>query len=220
MSNEFGFPFPTGHTLYGMAKNATGQFVVVSTGIPEAWNVAHRVTYLITLTELAGSSGEYEGSVPANTPAGLYDFRAYLQVGGSPAVSDPCVDRYWEWWTGTALLALAGDAFARIGVNGVGLTSIPYTGPAALTDYQQRGQAVTLPATAPASFLDAITATEPVGPSSGWNFRQWLRWGVMRQVNAVRTPTVLTVKTLAGTTSTTQAVADDGNGNESTGPTS
>lgn len=71
-----------------------------------------------------------------------------------------------------------------------------------------------------ATGLDAIDPTEPVAPSSAWNFRQWLRWAVMRQVNAARTPTQLTVKTKAGATSTTQTVADDGAGTESTGATS
>lgn len=58
--------------------------------------------------------------------------------------------------------------------------------------------------------LDAIATAEPTvaidGPVATWNFRKLLRWGVMWSSRGDKGLTTITVKTLAGTTSTTQAI--------------
>lgn len=99
--------------------------------------------------------------------------------------------------------ALAG-LVATVGTAGAGLTSIPRAGYKLASDG-----------------LDAIATAEPTvaadGPMGGWKFPQLFRWLVMRFSRASLTPDALTVLTLAGAVSTSQAVADDGAGNESTG---
>jgi uncharacterized delta-60 repeat protein len=66
--------------------------------------------------------------------------------------------------------------------------------------------------------LDSITATEVSEKPT--NFRQWLRWLCQRFSTTSKTPTQLSVKTEAGATVTTQALASDGQGTESVGPPS
>jgi len=63
-----------------------------------------------------------------------------------------------------------------------------------------------------ATGLDAITATEPTaaidGAMSTWNFRKLLRWGVMRMARGTKNGSAtIVVRTLNGTTSTTQAIS-------------
>jgi hypothetical protein len=65
--------------------------------------------------------------------------------------------------------------------------------------------------------LDAVNPAEPVGPTSGWNFRQWMRWVAMNFSNVTVTNGTITVKTRAGAASTSQTASDDGQGNQSTG---
>lgn len=61
--------------------------------------------------------------------------------------------------------------------------------------------------------LDSIDPTEPTGPPSNW--RAKLTWLFMRFGNAgSRSPTAITIKKTGGATATTQAITDDGAGNE------
>ena len=102
--------------------------------------------------------------------------------------------------TAAALASLA----STVGTAGDGLTAIPRDGYRLAADG-----------------LDAIATTEPTVASDGemstWTFPQLLRWLVARFGRASKTPTALTVSTLAGSPSTVQALTDDGAGNESTG---
>jgi len=102
--------------------------------------------------------------------------------------------------TAAALASLA----STVGTAGDGLTAIPRDGYRLAADG-----------------LDAIATAEPTvaddGPMSTWTFPQLLRWLVARFGRASKTPTALTVSTLAGSPSTVQALTDDGAGNESTG---
>ena len=68
-----------------------------------------------------------------------------------------------------------------------------------------------------ATGLDAITATEPTGKPT--TFPGWIMWLVQRFRRADKTSTVITVKTEAGATVTTQAITSSGD-NETLGPPS
>lgn len=128
MAGEVQIVLPsTPTTAYFVVKNSVGQFWNTS-GTPafEAYNAAHWTDYDVALSQ-HGSSQEYSGAFPSAIPTGVYQWRAYAQSGGSPAVGDAFlggVDEFvWPvaapqnsalFWAG----ALANTGTAQAGAAG------------------------------------------------------------------------------------------------------
>ena len=118
----------TGKTLYGIVRNNSAQLWNGSTF--ETYTPSHYATYPVALAE-QGVTGYYVGSFPTGiATAGLYNIDVRLQAGGSPAVSDSATGGFTVQWGGTAEATYAALA----------------------SDYQQRGQAVTLPLAPPSGY--------------------------------------------------------------------
>lgn len=123
MANELVCNYTTGLTLYALLFNSTGQ--VWNGAAFEAAQAANWLTYDIAMTEVA-TTGVYLGTMPA-AAAGAYGFAVRRQAGANPAVGDITVGNgSIPDWNGTAEVYQTGDAFARIGVAGAGLTAIPW----------------------------------------------------------------------------------------------
>lgn len=124
MSNEFNPRFLSGKTLYAQLRRATdGQIWTGSTW--ELPTAADWASYALAMTE-ASTTGYYYGSMPGSLAAGLYGVAYFMQVGGSPATTDPLVCGQSLDWSGTADTPVF-SMYALI--NTLAGKPITYTGP-------------------------------------------------------------------------------------------
>jgi hypothetical protein len=101
MANEVKISHLKGSTLYFRVFDSTGQ-VWNTSGTPafEAWADGNVTDYDTAMTDK--SSGEYIGSFPS-TASGTFYVIAFLQDGGSPAITDVAVSSISSIrWTGSA----------------------------------------------------------------------------------------------------------------------
>jgi hypothetical protein len=83
---DYSVDYESGHTLYALAINPVDEM---------AWNGSAFVdpsgtnwpACSVLMTD--DGAGTYSGSLPASLPPGTYLVQSYLQVGGTPAESDP-----------------------------------------------------------------------------------------------------------------------------------
>lgn len=90
----------SGRTIYGVIKNATGQYRITSSGSFEAYNASNWSTYVLTLTE-QGLTGNFVSSAITLTDGQDYSVSFRYKATGSFLVAD-----------------------IRVGVGGVGLDSL------------------------------------------------------------------------------------------------
>jgi len=110
MSNELHAYATSGLTLYAVLLNSTGQLWNGSAF--EAYNGANWTDYDIALTE--AGAGIYLGNMPA-VAAGSYSYAVYEQAGANPATTDTLRGTGYLEWSGSAVVAQSGDAYARLG---------------------------------------------------------------------------------------------------------
>jgi|ERR1035437_6360202 hypothetical protein len=85
MLNPIEVAYQSGATLYCVIHKKDG--TVWNGSAFEAYNPAHWATYAVALTEQAGS-GYYSAAAPVGIGSNLVTECIYVQVGGSPALSD------------------------------------------------------------------------------------------------------------------------------------
>lgn len=95
----------TGLTIYAVLHDHSAQVWYPTGSTFETYNAAHWTNYAIALTE-QGASGFYAGTMPS-CPAGLVNIDYRQRVGGSAAVSDPCVGSGTTAWNGTVEMSTA-----------------------------------------------------------------------------------------------------------------
>ena len=171
----------TGASLYFTIRNLAGAIwntygtPAFETLVTSHWYAAASNNYAIAMTESPAGSYLYTGPFPAiagNMTAGWYWVDVFAQAGASPAISDTMVATLLGWWDGTTFKPNADDTVAVGGTVqtagrdlGVVLPATALNNAPVLTDYQQRGVAVTLPTTAPANWLTAAAFAAGVLPT-------------------------------------------------------
>jgi hypothetical protein len=100
---------PTGQTAYALIHNGIGQYWNIATTLFENFTGANFANYAVSIVE-QGSTGCYVGTFPPQITAGVYGIEARLQLGGSPAQSDPSVAGENFQWQGSAVLPLSALA--------------------------------------------------------------------------------------------------------------
>jgi len=154
-----------------------------------------------------GKAGNYRVSIACTTLGGFDAGKSYnaivtATIGGVAG----CKAMIGRWQVRAVAL---DDVLRATPTAADGATYAVDTGlPAAVTTAVWSATERALTATG----LDAITATEPTaaidGAMSSWNFRKLLRWGVMRMARGTKNgSSAIVVRTLNGTTSTTQAIS-------------
>lgn len=113
MAKEVQFAGLSTATHYFTVKNAIGEWRRNTGAAFEAYNAANWTDYDFAATEY-GASSEFSGDFPV-IAAGVYNVSARRQVGGTPAESDPVIAGGLMYWSGTVLVPMTGDAFARLG---------------------------------------------------------------------------------------------------------
>lgn len=118
-------------TAYFVVCNAVGEFWNTS-GTPafEAYNAANWTSYDVALSQ-SGASQHYAGTFPSTIPAGVYSLTAYVQAGGSPAVTDSLAGSDTAfYWTGSVRGALSQLATPTniTAATGVVLAGVTHTG--------------------------------------------------------------------------------------------
>jgi hypothetical protein len=107
-------------TVYGYVTDNSAGYYWTGTAL-EAYNAAHQSSYKTALTEI-GSTGDYQGTIPGTLSAG--DYTRTVRDGNVNFGADTFVGANELNWSGTAEVYQTGDAFARIGANGAGLTTL------------------------------------------------------------------------------------------------
>ena len=101
MSGELAINYPSGSTLYAVARNEAKNVWYVVGEVFEAWGTSGRTAadYSIALT---GDDGDiYVGDFDTNIIAGHYYLAAYLQTTGAPLDADSVVASGEIWWDGS-----------------------------------------------------------------------------------------------------------------------
>jgi hypothetical protein len=171
----------TGANLYFTIRNLAGSIwntyatPAFETLVTSHWYAAASNNYAVAMTESPAGSYLYAGTFPAiagNMTAGWYWVDVFAQAGASPAISDTMVATLLGWWDGTTFKPNADDTVALGGTVqtagrdlGVVLPATALNNAPAITDYQQRSVAVTLPATAPVNWLNATAFAAGVLPA-------------------------------------------------------
>ncbi len=104
MANEIQADYASGHALYAMIRNKTGQVWHPAGERFEDWGADGHTSddYDIPLTDRSGS--RYVGSFDADIPSGGYAIQVFRQAGASPAETDVLVCSREILWTGTGEL--------------------------------------------------------------------------------------------------------------------
>lgn len=118
-------------TAYFVVRNNVGQFWNTA-GTPafENYNAANWTDYDVALTQ-SGSSIHYSGTFPSGISAGVYSLTAYVQAGGSPAITDSLVGSDSAfYWTGSVRGALSQLATPTniTAATGIVLAGVTHTG--------------------------------------------------------------------------------------------
>ena len=114
MANEITIDYASGHTLYAVIRNRTGEVWCAVERTFEDWGAGGRTMqdYSLPLTDKGGS--RYIGDFDPNVPAGQYRIQLFVQAGASPANGDAIIASRDIAWTGTgeltALKILANKA--------------------------------------------------------------------------------------------------------------
>lgn len=108
--SDFSTEYVSGLTVYALTFNDAG----------EAWNgfdwVDRSANWADGAAPMVDTGGDlYEGSFAPSLPSGTYLVQSYLQVGSSPAESDPLVGTGHVTWPGPA--SSAGDFSADYGAG-------------------------------------------------------------------------------------------------------
>lgn len=106
MSDEIYHNYLTGSTLYACRFQLDGNVFITDGSSDEVWGAgaSDADTYDVTMTE-DGDGGHYVGDFDTSgniTTSGPYRVSVYLQVGGSPADSDPVLAQGEIFWGGTS----------------------------------------------------------------------------------------------------------------------
>lgn len=118
--SEIGTTGPTALTLYvSDIEHPNG--TVWNGSAFEAWNDSHYATYTVALTQ-QGTGGNRRGNFPTAIPSsvsagGLYRVHIRIQMGGSPAITDPNWSGGTLDWNGTSENMPGGSALAGVGVT-------------------------------------------------------------------------------------------------------
>jgi len=101
MAGEVAVFYQSDITLYAVVRNESGEVWYVAGKVFEAWGTGGRTAadYDIALTDKTG--GMFVGDFDANIDAGYYYIVAHQQAGGSPADTDPAINREYGYWTGS-----------------------------------------------------------------------------------------------------------------------
>lgn len=125
MGTKIIIPHVTGATyVKAVIINQAGEWWNTDTPEFEAYDVANIAHYGIAATE-DGGTGIWQVTFPSAIVAGTYKVLALDTVGASLAVADfPAVAVGHEVWDGTNFVTQTGDAYARIGAAGAGLSGL------------------------------------------------------------------------------------------------
>lgn len=192
MASELAVRDATGSGVYFLIWSPAGQILDVADSVAATYVTANYAKYALAATETPAGSGIFVASFPAWAAAGRYSVEAFHRSDISPAASDARVGKGGIDWDGNRV-AVPGVAVSVADKSGYGLA---------------------------ASGLDQIAASAPSHGSLGsWTFPQRLMWLTRRFLNrATRTTTAITLYADdAQTVLTTQAITDDGGGNETQG---
>lgn len=102
MANELLVTYDASATLYAVIRRASDQYAWDSTNSTfEAWDDASIGDYDLPLTSQGGDV--YAADFPASIGSGEYVIAYYLQLGASPAVTDPSLGSEGGYWDGSAV---------------------------------------------------------------------------------------------------------------------
>lgn len=104
MANEIQADYASGHVLYAIVRNKTGQVWRSAGQVFEDWGTGGRTIddYDMPLTDKSGS--RYVGNFDFDIPDGCYWIQVFRQTGANPADTDVLVCSREIFWTGVGEL--------------------------------------------------------------------------------------------------------------------
>ena len=123
----FQLGFPSGHTLYALIRNSSGQVWYPASEVFEDWGTGSRshADWDIPLTDKSGGfyTANFPSAIPSNTTVG-YRTTIFRQLGAAPASTDQVIGGARIYWSGTSevaetieqnVTALANRMFTKLG---------------------------------------------------------------------------------------------------------